>query len=394
MSTPQALPPPVRPLRCQRSDCTLAVGGSCARQSEFKDPLSLCASLVRHPSGTPEDSALGAGTEPVNTALVTLANAPTADAGRSTAFPQDSAPWSGRHVLDAELEPLLARTPARLIALVGSFNAGKTALLTAFFLQLASGQKRGFPYRFASSQTLFAWHSLVEKANRWTGSKEEEIVTHTPKTLEQAQHLHLGLRPVSSTDDRHVDVLFSDLPGEWIANWVSLADAQNSRRLQFFARCDAFVHVLDASELIGERLRRFDAEQARMLLRLVDLERERTPRRPLLFLLCKWDAVLLTLGVPPEPSEPVERLWSMVAERLPRTWNALLEAQGLGLKCQIAAVAAFPHTLEQGQPVGVMAPFIWLMAQVDGRQPWKRLMAPIPEGASPFETLRRWEDDP
>lgn len=304
-----------------------------------------------------------------------------------------NAPWSGRHVMDSELERLLACTPARLIAVVGPHNAGKTALLTSFFLQLANGQRHGLPYRFASSRTLFSWQSLAKKAKEWSGSSQDEIVAHTPNTLVQAQHLHVGLRPASLTDDRHVDVLFSDLPGEWISEWVRLADEQNTQRLRFFARCDAFVQVLDAAELVENR-RKYDAQQARITERLIDLERTSETKRPLLLVLSKWDRVLGAFGIPPETHTLSETDWPALANAMPRTWRRLVEAQSLGMSCVLFAVSAFPHALAHGQPVGVMAPFRWLMQQVDPRRGWSRLQAPVPVQASSFEALRRWEDTP
>jgi hypothetical protein len=366
-----ALTSPVQPLRCNNPDCTLPEGGRCARLSEFPDPLAACSDLVR--------------------------TARLSEAPRETA--SLSAPWSGRHLDTAEAERLLWRTPARLIAVLGPYNAGKTCLLTSFFLQLANGQRASFPYRFASSLTLHGVRELMERANQWTGQADQDIVQHTTigaDVLRPSSFLHVGLRPENPQDDRHLDALLTDIPGEWVKAWTGHVDDVSSKRMAFIRRCDAFIVLADAGALMEQGGGRTDNETALLVRRIEEMTRDITPRPPLALVLSKFDRVVRTV-LPPVAAKSTERTeWGELANRLRRTWLALEEARRADppMPFDVFPVSAFPNRMAEGQPVGVMEPFTYVMKHADSRLHWGRLEVSVPEDARGFATVRRWRDEP
>jgi len=362
------LPAPIQPLRCNNLDCTLPEGGRCARVSEFPSPLADCTDLARESAPATVASAAGF-----------------------------TAPWSGRHLDSTEAEQLLWNSPARLVGVLGPYNAGKTTLLASFFLQLANGQRGDFPYRFASSRTLHGFRELIERAHQWSGEALEDIVLHTTVGTEELQprsFLHIGLRPQSFGDDRHIDLLLSDVPGEWVKSWSGHVDETARRRLSFIQRCDAFLVLADASALMGNGGNRVDNETSVLIRRVLDVAKESESHPPLALVLSKFDRVVRSVVPPPLEKRAQRSEWGALARRLHRTWNALDDARQAGLPVDVFPVSAFPRRMAEGQPVGVMPPFIFAMQHVDRREHWTPRHMPIPEDARGFATMRRWRDEP
>jgi hypothetical protein len=361
------LPAPVRPLRCKNPDCSLPEGGRCARLAEFPNPEPDCTDLVR-----------------------------VAEAAASRP-PAAMAPWTGRHLDPAEAERLLWRSPARLVGVLGPSNAGKTCLLTSFFLQLANGQRGSFPYRFASSLTLFGFRELMERAGQWSGNAQENIVDRTTigaDELAPRAFLHLGLRPENRRDDRHIDLLLSDFPGEWFKAWSASKDDTTGRRMTFIRRCDAFLVLVDAGALMEQGGGRLDNETSILIRRLIESTQDLSPRPPLALIFSKVDRIVRDIQIPPAGQRLEPRQWGKLADKARRTWIALAEAQRAGLTVEVFPVSAFPHRLAEGQPVGVMEPFTYAMRHADKRALGPRLEVPVPEGASGFTAVRRWRDTP
>jgi len=387
-----ALNAPLKPLRCNNPDCTLADGGRCARLSEFSDPLANCPDLARGVAAAPR--------APSNTSKPAHTPSPEAAAqpAESPAQPTGSAaPWSGRHLDPTEAERLLWRTPARLIGVLGSYNVGKTCLLTSLFLQLANGQRASFPYRFASSLTLHGFRDLMERANQWSAQEDENIVPHTSigaDALLPRSFLHVGLRPERLDDDRHIDVLLSDIPGEWVKAWTGHATDAASRHMAFIQRCDAIIVVADAGALMEKGGGRTDNDVSLLIRRIADNLQGVHPRPPLALVLSKFDRVVRSV-LPPPPEKRLElTAWGELSKHMRRIWLALDEARRVGLPVDIFPVSAFPHSMAEGQPVGVMAPFTYVMKHADNREHWGRIEVPIPEHARGFDTLRRRREEP
>ena len=203
----------------------------------------------------------------------------------------------------------------------------------------------------------------------------------------------MGLRPQNSLDDRHLDVLLTDIPGEWVKAWTAQVDDVSSERMAFVRRCDAFVVLADASALLGQSGGATDSETALLIRRIEEMTRKLTPRPALALVLSKFDRVVHEV-LPPVSGKRTERTeWGVLSNRLRRTWLALDEAKRAGLDIDVFPVSAFPHRLSNGQPIGVMDPFTYVMRHADRREYHRRPILPIPEGAQGFATLRRWRDE-
>lgn len=381
--------PPLKPYRCRRPDCTLPHGGRCALINQYPNPLADCVELWRVESET-------AGEDVVAKADSVEDRTTTEAASLDPAVEADAAPWGGRHLDLLEADNLLRRSLARVICVLGPHGAGKTCLLASFFLQLATGQRHSFPYRFASSRTLYGFNDLIERANRWTGREGEEIVGHTPKerTERPGQFLHLGFRPADPHDQRHVDVLLSDVPGEWISDWTLHAEEEATARVNFIQRCDGVVVVVDAAVLMEPKGRTMDASIGSIIRRLIDeLPARRTPR-PLALVFSKFDLIVKQSPVPDAANRHNREAWGPLGRRAALTWSALEDAKEAGFEVAPFAVSAFPVPLYQGQPAGVMSPFTFLMHHADRRERLPPLLASVPDDARWFNLCRRWDRSP
>ncbi|HRI68829.1 MAG TPA: hypothetical protein PK156_31585, partial [Polyangium sp.] len=307
------------------------------------------------------------------------------------------APWRGRHLNLEEAEDIVRRSPARVISVLGPYDAGKTSLLASFFLQLANGQHGAFPYRFASSRTLYGFQDLVDRANRWSGQTDEQIVEHTPKDdgMHGGRFLHLGLRPANDDDDRHIDMLLSDVTGEWIAKWTARADGEGKRRLGFVPRSNGFVVVADSAKLVSEDGMEMDDEIGRLIRRTLTAAGPGNGRGFAL-VFSKFDKIIRDEGIEvPSDEHAQERdAWGELGALTEGIWGALAEARTAGFIVRVFAVSAFPKPLKEGQPAGVMAPFTHVMTHADPRDRWPRIEHPIPEFTDPFQAMRRWRAEP
>jgi hypothetical protein len=296
-----------------------------------------------------------------------------------------------------EAEAIVRRSPARLLSILGPHDAGKTSMMASFFLQIASGQYGAFPYRFASSRTLYGFQDLVERVNKWSGKAGEPIVGRTPKedTPDAGRFLHLGLRPRDLGDDRHVDVLLSDVPGEWVEEWSRRADEDARRRLSFVRRSDGFMVVVDAYKLLDRAVSRMEDARIGALIRRIAAEAPPQDRRPALALVfAKIDRVVDRMK-PPEGDDARSRpeAWGDLEKATRAIGAALNKAREKGFEVALFAVSAFPRPLADGQPLGVMDPFVHIMACADRRERWQRLVVSPMEGASYFQSMRRPEAD-
>lgn len=377
------LGPPLQPLKCRKADCIFPDVGICSRRDEFDDPLLKCESLVRTNEPPPTGPAV----------------VPEKPVPQQTSINSDEvAPWRGRHLNLAEAEDIVRRSPARVISVLGPYDAGKTSLLASFFLQLANGHHSGFPYRFASSRTLYGFQDLVTRANQWSGQKDEQIVEHTPKDdgVSGGRFLHLGLRPAQEEDDRHIDVLLSDVTGEWIAGWTKIANAESKRRLAFVPRSNGFIIVADTAKLVSEDGMDMDDEIGLLMRRTLSIAGS-GQGRAFVLVLSKFDKVIDNDGICiPHPTEDGtnRKAWGELGELTEAIWGGIDAAKKANFNVQVLPVSAFPKPLKAGQPAGVMAPFTHVMRCADRRERWPRVEHPVPENADPFQCLRRWRAEP
>lgn len=355
----------LEPLRCNNADCTFAEGGTCARAGSYSDPLAECPDLARGELLPPRPRPAGEHTP-----------------DEHTPDEPGTAPWAGRHLTALEVDRMMWSSPARLVAVVGLPDTGKTTMLLSLFLQLADGQYGDFPYRFASSRSLYALQAMCREFAEWDGATSGQAVAHTQKADggEERRFVHIGMRPRRVSDDRHIDVLFADIAGEHFSMFAQQADAAATRDLTFLQRCDGFIVTLDASVLATPHRRRLDAETGSLLGRIVDLAaRGRKLHVPVAVTLTKIDAV--------DPALPAahNELAAWLREKAPRVHGALTRANAADIDARVFAVSAIPP---QGQPIRVREPFEFLMTHMDRRLPWPPVALPIVDGPA-FLAMRR-----
>lgn len=391
------LPPPIRPLQCSHEDCTYPDGGTCALAAELLDPAQDCPHLLR--AGESMQEGIDQD-EKSSDSVQFYPGSVEVEPGEARQQPaRDAAPWAGRHLNGETADQLLRTSPARLVAVVGPYDAGKTSLLASFFLQLANGQCRTLPYRFASSRTFHALNELADQIQTWDRAQVAaapertasggRIVGRTPKEGGPNRFLHLGLCPRNPDDRRHIHVLLSDVAGEWFSNYTAKLDAGMKAQMAFLRRCDAFIVVADASRLMGEGGAKGDAEIGRMIRRICEVAQAQ-PHRSLALVLSKFDRVVREVLPPPLERRLDREAWGALGRRCERIWNALQHARNIGVPVGVFPVSAFPAPPSQAQPVGVDAPFVFVLAHADARKPWPRWIAPVPERCSSLAALRRW----
>ncbi|MBL8634396.1 MAG: hypothetical protein JNM40_14330 [Myxococcales bacterium] len=374
-----------KPSSCGNAHCTFLHGGRCARAAEFADPWK-CTDLVF--DQIDEVGAESSANAEPSDSMVTASSAQRIDLG-----------WRGRHLTFQESDLLRRSTPARTIAVLGDTNAGKSSLLTAFFLQLANGQRERFPYRFASSLTLYGWRTLIEHAADWQGDKKESVVGHTPKGDKESADtfLHLGLSPVEEEPcgHRHIDVLLSDVPGEWIREYTERANESNRQPLAFLTYMQVALLVIDADRL--EREGQIAAAASSFILqRLLSLYNQgQTPQlRAVFVVLSKCDK--LKAELPPQAADLRKaESWPPLFRRI---LAQLANLQKRGLATDVFVTSAFGQPLSKGQPKSVVQPFGAAMELLDG--PTKMPLAPswqpqaIPADASYFYFLHAGDGKP
>jgi hypothetical protein len=157
-------------------------------------------------------------------------------------------PWTGRGLGLNDIGLASARSPAQLVGLVGPYNAGKTAFLTAMFSHFSRTAVLD-DHAFAGSFSLQAW-SRLKKFTTWPAVQEPMFPPHTPDSSERAPSLlHLAFRR------RHElirDLLFTDAPGEWFTRWMRNQAAEEAKGARWIAEhASCFLLVVDRAGLAG-----------------------------------------------------------------------------------------------------------------------------------------------
>ncbi len=151
---------------------------------------------------------------------------------------------------DDAVEIMRARY-AHLIGVLGSTDAGKTCLLSSLYL-MASGGTLPAGYQFAGSLTLQAFEDRARGLREWEkGALPTQLVDHTVLAHpRQPSLLHLAIQE-KAANRRRVDLLLTDLPGEWTDNLV--LRAANAPSFEFLRRADGIIIVVDGKLLVSHQ---------------------------------------------------------------------------------------------------------------------------------------------
>lgn len=215
-------------LTCPRSECTVAETGRCI--------------LNNDPATCPERAGLPAD-EPSLTEIRQISTAPPLEApvGRPR-FP---------HSLSFGPDDIRGVTGGRyhfLAGILGSPKAGKTALLVSLYLLAANNKLDG--YQIADSHTLMGLDEISRGARGWNeGQIPDEMTIHTELVDERTPgFLHLRLKRIA--DQKVLDLLMPDLPGEWSD---ALINHKRTDRLSFLKSADVLWVTVDGADLLEAR---------------------------------------------------------------------------------------------------------------------------------------------
>jgi hypothetical protein len=159
-----------------------------------------------------------------------------------------SIPWTGNSLGTSDAPFVTARSNAYLIALIGPANAGKTTILSSFYLQIGRGKKIA-NHQFNGSYTLIAWENIAHNL-RWESGNPPSFPAHTTSgSGRNPGLLHLAFR---YSDDKCKDLMFADAPGEWFSAWMTDKDALEATPAQWIVKhADMFLLVVDSEALSG-----------------------------------------------------------------------------------------------------------------------------------------------
>ena len=123
--------------------------------------------------------------------------------------------WNGYALGTSDLSILAGRGQPVVVGLIGPEGSGKTSLLAFLYMWLLKHGRIG-DRLFAGSWTLGGWEAIVRPC-RWTGNPPPSFPPHTSSTGRHPGILHVVLRHAGTDVMR--DVMFTDAPGEWFAEW-------------------------------------------------------------------------------------------------------------------------------------------------------------------------------
>jgi hypothetical protein len=153
-------------------------------------------------------------------------------------------PWTGNAFGSSDVSFVAGCSSARVVAVMGAESAGKTSMLSAWYLLIHRGQ-----LAFAGSYTLEGWENIAASL-RWSTPRGPSFPAHTSSGA--GRHpglLHLSIKQPSGSRQ---ELLFADAPGEWFTRWAvnkEGADAQGAQWLSNTA--DVLLIVADSDALSG-----------------------------------------------------------------------------------------------------------------------------------------------
>lgn len=212
---------PAQKFVCKKADCTATTTGICLLG---KPTPQECEHYVPVVTGQTEEK----GSE----------KAETLQEGRSF--------HTGSELGTSDTLQVSSGSYTHVVGLMGPYNAGKTCFLLSLYL-MASRQLLPGGYLFKRSLTLQGFEDRARKLREWQGGPlPAELADHTHLADDRRPgFLHLGI----ARNGEEIDLLFSDLPGEWTTSLINRAET--AKRWEFLKRADGIIVVLDGVELIG-----------------------------------------------------------------------------------------------------------------------------------------------
>lgn len=312
---------------CETPDCTVGITGKCLLEN---DP-NTCPKRVASDIDT--------------TALTKTVSPPLAQPEAVPTFPPS---------LTMSLEDISAMMGhgyCKLIGILGTPDAGKTAALVCLYLLLARSKVAG--YRMRDSATLIGLEQISRGARRWrTGDAPGSLTTHTELNNERAAGF-LHFRLLRKSDGQIADLLFPDLPGEWS---TALIETNDKDRLDFLKAADCIWIMVDGVQLTDVATRHTVLHRMGVLMQRVK--------------------ALAGANCPPIFLVITRRDWGIVPEAAYATLAE--EAVSQGIRLSVHQIASFSEddNVEPGQGLtelidslfseGQVEPELWPLAEQRG----------------------------
>jgi hypothetical protein len=207
---------------CSKPDCTAATTGTCLLGKASPQECEFCEPVA----------ALESESDPVSS---------------SKALSIERIFHAGSELGTIDALEISSGSYTHVIGLMGPYNAGKTCFLLSLYL-MTSRQLLPDGYIFRRSLTLQGFEDRAHNMREWQGGSLPDLLAdHTVLSDDRRPgFLHLGV----AKHDERIDLLFSDLPGEWTTSLINRADTAN--RWEFLKRADGILVFFDGTELEGK----------------------------------------------------------------------------------------------------------------------------------------------
>lgn len=225
---------------CNKAECTYSQTGQCVLNNEPLSCPDRLASLIDE-NIFQDDNIMGDG----------VLNAP-----------EETERFSSSFSLSVEDSQKLMRSRyCKIVGILGVPGTGKTASLASLYLLLAHGRLEG--YKFLDSKSVRAFEEITSGARRWNeGNLPDQLTVHTELQNERiAGYLHLRLEHL--TDSQKLDLLLTDLPGEWTS---SLIDQNRNDRLSFLNSAERIWITINAVDIENVGTRQLTLHRIKLLI--------------------------------------------------------------------------------------------------------------------------------
>jgi hypothetical protein len=304
---------------CPKEGCTVAESSICLLSH---NPITSCPNFAPSKSVLPATASLGQSN---------IADNPVHSS--ESAHEQPTAGERRFHIgLELGTEDALEISRGRychLIGVLGASDAGKTCCLLAIYLSALHGRLPS-GYRFAGSLTLKGFEDRARRLREWKGGPlPTQLADHTVLgNPRQAALLHMSLR--QGAQGRRVDILLTDLPGEWSKTLVD--SAATADRLAFLQRADGIIVVVDGKRLASDE-KNVEVLRTKHLFERLKTNVGIDPTIPVTLLVSKGDEIEMRL--PADATEIVQH------------------ARALGFKIEPIVAAAFSYNSKFESGTGV-----------------------------------------
>ena len=165
----------------------------------------------------------------------------------------------GRELGTSDVEHIMQSNYTHVLGIIGFTNAGKTCFLSSLYLLACYGMLRP-QYIFSGSFSLMGFEERCRHLRNWEDGQLPDILSEHTALVDPRKpaFMHINLCNPNSTEKK-LDLLLTDLPGEWFKDLVDNAD--KSDRLEFLKRSDGIIFLIEAPLLEKDETRHQESQR-------------------------------------------------------------------------------------------------------------------------------------